>query len=534
MALDQFELHLDFPQYSASLLSQLNQHRLGGHFCDVTVQSCDGGMFRAHTAVLAAASRYFHDQFLLRAGKGEELVLVLPEAVETGVFERVLDCAYTGSLRIVLESTEPRGVASPSIAAKLGAYLTAASFLQMWHVVDRCNELLLKAGGADTAAAAAAAAADTAVGSAQQAAPGSFRSPPSRSENQSPSSSTSNAHPPRRRASRGIGESHWDRLQGDATQGMDTQEDNCCSSFASGDSVVDVSHIKVELLEEKLFGEVADGMSVVSDTNPVPPPLPANSLSNIPDAPTLEQLQGISAVGGRGLTQLPQTAPRHHGPGQQEPVCGISVSSVQSSPPQIQSPSLQGLSSLHTHHQGLIAAHANANHSVGTLACSLPEFLAPTTLVSDNACPNSSSGVVYGAGSNDPPSLLAPGSLLYSKASNAVTLQTSAKAHPSTPSVLHAQVDRISRFGKRVFGCLCGKRFPERGRRDRHVLLKLSARPFGCPQCNKSFKLKHHLTEHMIVHMERPLYSCETCGKTFKMIECFQRHRENCLQRGRQ
>lgn len=521
MALDQFELRLDFPQYSTSLLSQLNQHRLGGHFCDVTVHSCDGGVFRAHTAVLAAASRYFHDQFLLHAGKGEELVLVLPEAVETAVFERVLDCAYTGSLRMVLESSEPRGV-----AAKLGAYLTAASFLQMWHVVDRCNELLLKAGGADTA-----------VGSAQQAAPGSFHPKPSRSENQSPSSSTSNAHPPRCRASRGSSESHWERLQGASTQGMDTKEDNCCPSFqpfASGDSVVDVSHIKVELLEEKPFREVADGMSVVSDTNPLPPSLPANSLSNIPAAPTLEQLQGISAGGGHGPTQLPQTAPRHRGPGYQESVCGNSVSSVQSSPHPVQSPSLQGFSSLHTHPPELIATHANANHSVGVPACCLPEFLAPSTLGSDNACPSSSFGVVYGAGNNDPPSLLAPGSLLYSKASSAVALQTSAKAHPSAPSVLHAQVDRISRFGKRVFGCLCGKRFPERGRRDRHVLLKLSARPFGCPQCNKSFKLKHHLTEHMILHMERPLYSCESCGKTFKMIECFQRHRENCLQRGRQ
>ncbi|MGH0191469.1 UNVERIFIED_CONTAM: hypothetical protein FKN15_064354 [Acipenser sinensis] len=272
-------------------------------------------------------------------------------------------------------------------------------------------------------------------------------------------------------------------------------------------------------------------MSVVSDTNPLTPSLPANSLSSIPAAPTLEQLQGISAGGGHGPTQLPQTAPRHRGPGYQESVSGSSVSSVQSSPCPVQSPSLQGFSSLHTHPPELIATHANANHSVGISACCLPEFLAPSTLGSDNACPSSSFGVVFGAGNNDTPSLLAPGSLLCSKASSAIALQTSAKAHPSAPSVLHAQVDRISRFGKRVFGCLCGKRFPERGRRDRHVLLKLSARPFGCPQCNKSFKLKHHLTEHMILHMERPLYSCESCGKTFKMIECFQRHRENCLQR---
>lgn len=53
--------------------------------------------------------------------------------------------------------------------------------------------------------------------------------------------------------------------------------------------------------------------------------------------------------------------------------------------------------------------------------------------------------------------------------------------------------------GKR-FGCACGKRFAARPKRDRHILLTLSLRPFACARCPKRFKLKHHLGEHMKTH----------------------------------
>ncbi|PNJ88668.1 ZBTB9 isoform 1, partial [Pongo abelii] len=57
-------IQIEFPQHSSSLLESLNRHRLEGKFCDVSLL-VQGRELRAHKAVLAAASPYFHDKLLL-------------------------------------------------------------------------------------------------------------------------------------------------------------------------------------------------------------------------------------------------------------------------------------------------------------------------------------------------------------------------------------------------------------------------------------------------------------------------------------
>lgn len=84
--------------------------------------------------------------------------------------------------------------------------------------------------------------------------------------------------------------------------------------------------------------------------------------------------------------------------------------------------------------------------------------------------------------------------------------------------------------GKR-FGCLCGKRFAVKPKRDRHIMLTFSLRPFGCGICNKRFKLKHHLTEHMKTHAGA-LHACPHCGRRFRVHACFLRHRDLCKGQG--
>ncbi|XP_029411208.1 zinc finger and BTB domain-containing protein 9-like [Nannospalax galili] len=84
--------------------------------------------------------------------------------------------------------------------------------------------------------------------------------------------------------------------------------------------------------------------------------------------------------------------------------------------------------------------------------------------------------------------------------------------------------------GKR-FGCLCGKRFAVKPKRDRHIMLTFSLRPFGCGICNKRFKLKHHLTEHMKTHA-RALHACPHCGRRFRVHACYLRHRDLCKGQG--
>uniref|UniRef100_A0A8C6UW05 Spalt-like transcription factor 3b n=1 Tax=Neogobius melanostomus TaxID=47308 RepID=A0A8C6UW05_9GOBI len=100
----------------------LNRQRGEGQLCDLSIH-VQGQVFRAHRCVLAASSPYFHDQvgcdsvgFML--AKNENLDFVT----------HVLISAYTGQLSIVQDD--------------IVNYVTVASFLQMWHIVDKCTEIL--------------------------------------------------------------------------------------------------------------------------------------------------------------------------------------------------------------------------------------------------------------------------------------------------------------------------------------------------------------------------------------------------------
>uniref|UniRef100_A0A8C1ZAI0 Zinc finger and BTB domain containing 43 n=1 Tax=Cyprinus carpio TaxID=7962 RepID=A0A8C1ZAI0_CYPCA len=123
METDANSFHVEFPDFSCSLLKKLNQQRQRGQLCDLIV-SIGGHQFRAHRAVLAASSPYFCDQVLLKNSSR----VVLPDVMHPCVFEQLLLSCYTGGLSV------PSG--------EVVSFLTAASFLQMWHVVDKCTELL--------------------------------------------------------------------------------------------------------------------------------------------------------------------------------------------------------------------------------------------------------------------------------------------------------------------------------------------------------------------------------------------------------
>ncbi|XP_032391890.1 zinc finger and BTB domain-containing protein 20 isoform X2 [Etheostoma spectabile] len=112
-----------FPGARAAVLENLNRQREEGRLCDLSIQ-VQGQVFRAHRCVLAASSPYFHDQVLLK----NVTTVSLPSVMDPVAFESVLSSAYTGQLSIVLDD--------------IVNYVTVASFLQMWHIVDKCTEIL--------------------------------------------------------------------------------------------------------------------------------------------------------------------------------------------------------------------------------------------------------------------------------------------------------------------------------------------------------------------------------------------------------
>lgn len=50
-------------KHSRTMMDKLNTQRLNNQFCDITLL-IEGEEFRAHKAVLAACSEYFHELFL--------------------------------------------------------------------------------------------------------------------------------------------------------------------------------------------------------------------------------------------------------------------------------------------------------------------------------------------------------------------------------------------------------------------------------------------------------------------------------------
>ncbi|XP_053717818.1 zinc finger and BTB domain-containing protein 22b [Synchiropus splendidus] len=117
------EVQVVFPVAQTSVLDSLNQQREDGRLCDLSIH-VQGHVFKAHRCVLAASSPYFHDQVLLKNMSS----VSIPAVMDPLAFESVLRCAYTGQLRMLRDD--------------IVNYLTVGSVLQMWHIVDKCTELL--------------------------------------------------------------------------------------------------------------------------------------------------------------------------------------------------------------------------------------------------------------------------------------------------------------------------------------------------------------------------------------------------------
>uniref|UniRef100_A0A8C5GK22 Zinc finger and BTB domain containing 22b n=1 Tax=Gouania willdenowi TaxID=441366 RepID=A0A8C5GK22_GOUWI len=116
-------VHVSFPSAQTSVLDSLNQQRENGRLCDLSIHVQDR-VFKAHRCVLAASSPYFHDQVLLK----NMSTVSIPALMDPLAFEGVLSCAYTGQLSMLRDD--------------IVNYLTVGSVLQMWHIVDKCTELL--------------------------------------------------------------------------------------------------------------------------------------------------------------------------------------------------------------------------------------------------------------------------------------------------------------------------------------------------------------------------------------------------------
>lgn len=432
-------IQIEFPQHSSLLLEALNRHRLEGKFCDVSLL-VQGRELRAHKAVLAAASPYFHDKLLL----GDAPRLTLPSVIEADAFEGLLQLIYSGRLRLPLDA--------------LPAHLLVASGLQMWQVVDQCSEILKELDTSSGGISAHGATPYHTLSSTTSSIGGwCIRPSPSQTPVQS---SVSTENPVG-----GEGSELGDvlQIQVEEEEEEDDDEDQGSAALSQiqpprvsgvprlpGSHPLPVSATPCRLAED--------------ESAPLEPPAPPTALHPkifyIKQEPfeSKEEMSGGGTPSG-GVRDETRVFPGGDTEGNRE--LGF-----------------------------LLPSGAGTTSGAGGPSWK-PVDLHGNEILSGGGGPGGAGQAVHGP----------------------------VKLGGTPPA-----------DGKR-FGCLCGKRFAVKPKRDRHIMLTFSLRPFGCGICNKRFKLKHHLTEHMKTHAGA-LHACPHCGRRFRVHACFLRHRDLCKGQG--
>ncbi|XP_031158294.1 nucleus accumbens-associated protein 1 isoform X2 [Sander lucioperca] len=128
-------LQMAIPNFGNNVLECLNEQRLQGLYCDVSVV-VKGHAFKAHRAVLAASSSYFRDLFSSSnsgGGSSNETspnIVELPSAVQPQSFQQILSFCYTGRLSMTVGDQF--------------LLMYTAGFLQIQQIMEKGTEFFLK------------------------------------------------------------------------------------------------------------------------------------------------------------------------------------------------------------------------------------------------------------------------------------------------------------------------------------------------------------------------------------------------------
>ncbi|XP_028317356.1 zinc finger and BTB domain-containing protein 20 [Gouania willdenowi] len=556
-----------FPGARVAVLDNLNRQREEGRLCDLSIH-VQGRVFRAHRCVLAASSPYFHDQVLLK----NVTTVSLPSVMDPVAFESVLSSAYTGQLSIVHDD--------------IVNYVTVASFLQMWHIVDKCTEILKRPRSCVEGFSGEASAAHSGSASRQQS-PSSTECFYSEKEGKKKEKKP-DALPPL---------ATWRRPQQLPRWGRPTPKPSSAQHLA--DSQVDElpAFIQTELTscEESWAGGPAKGPHTTHDGHGHN----GRHHGAFPNADAFRhkvRLQQRQSSDHRLLDrsresgECDETDERKkderreteadEGVGDEaekkKDYPQISYCDFQPSSNEIlESVQRQSVDSVKEKlARGLVEANPSSDvpRDQDCEAPPLPPWQASpwprpyqrSAEGSTGSCGKDDQSkethkeelecfseatydeIEEGTGQVSQRPLLAgsPDFTMSASEVNWSSSQTPTSSQhlspssatfptppsPPTPSSSSSSVSVAgSAYSGKVHFCHCGKAYTLKSMRDRHVKMQhLNLRPFGCPVCTKSFKMKHHLTKHLKTHGGLRPYECAVCGKKVIWRDSFLRHQARC------
>uniref|UniRef100_A0A096LZ42 Zinc finger and BTB domain containing 22a n=1 Tax=Poecilia formosa TaxID=48698 RepID=A0A096LZ42_POEFO len=504
-----------FPGVRAAVLDNLNRQREEGRLCDLSIQ-VQGQVFRAHRCVLAASSPYFHDQVLLK----NVTTVSLPSVLDPVAFQSVLSSAYTGQLSIIHDD--------------IVNYVTVASFLQMWHIVDKCTEILKRPRPSAEPGAAAGSAS-------RQQSPSSteclYAEREGRRRDRKP-----DALPPLATWRRPQQEARWTRPRPSSEQNPADSQLDGLPSYPDREPP--------GCQEEWITSPAKPGPSGHDG-----PGQSGRYLGMVPaaEAPkqkvrfqqrgeetqekrrkAMRETEADEGVGEEeeeakdGFTQIGRNQ-RENGKLHRSIRTAMIEKTKEECIPATKN-FLEKTRNFLSLDSGPISRRTDSRETTRPLRSTTSPLVDRALRVRRAAPgPTKRNEIEDGTGHVSQRPLLSPD---FSMADGNWPSSSAAfpppPPSPPTPSS-SSSASGAGGYAGKVHLCHCGKAYTLKSMRDRHVKMQhLNLRPFGCPVCTKSFKMKHHLTKHLKTHGGLRPYECSLCGKKVVWRDSFLRHQARC------
>lgn len=145
------------PGHGDTTLKHMNSLRSRQQFCDITIVASNNQSFKGHKVVLAACSPYLRDQFLLNPSSKLQVRVFqhrrhqTHSTIKASFVMSFVFCIFFPQVSVLYSSTVVCDLLQSCYTGilqfspeEIVNYLTAASYLQMEHIVERCRGALKK------------------------------------------------------------------------------------------------------------------------------------------------------------------------------------------------------------------------------------------------------------------------------------------------------------------------------------------------------------------------------------------------------